>query len=331
MPQPFGSFVRSALLTLAVISPVLAAETTPLVGAGRVLFLGDSITHSGRYIADVETYLRLRYPAFDAEFLSLGLSRETCSGLSEPGHAGGKFPRPDVHERLARVLEATKPNLVVACYGMNCGIYHPLSDERFAAYRAGREKLHQAAVAAGAKVLHLTPPVFDPHPIRARTLPAGKTDYAQPYVGYNDVLDAYAAWLVSKRADGWEVCDVHTPMNRATAAGRAADPNFTLAPDGVHPNDQGHWEMARALLEHWGVPAGELQEAATPADAWRRRPQAAELHKLLYQRQQLLHDAWLTKTGHKRPGVKPGLPLDEAQTKANELNAKIEALQKAGD
>lgn len=313
-----------AMFTSAVVA---ADDVAPLAGVGRVVFLGDSITHSGQYIADVETYLRLRYPKFDAEFISVGLSSETCSGLSEDGHAGGQFPRPDVHERLMRVLEATKPNLVVACYGMNCGIYHPLSEERFAAYRAGREKLHAAATAAGAKVLHITPPTFDPNPIRERTLPAGLTAYPKPYVGYNEVLDAYTAWLVSKRADGWDVCDLHTPMNARLAEGRAADPKFTLAPDGVHPNELGHWIMARAVLAHLGVPADELSALATSADAWKRWPQAVELRKLVYQRQQLLHDAWLTATGHKRPGVRAGLPLVEAEAKAAELNAKIAALR----
>jgi len=33
------------------------------------------------------------------EILNLGLPSETVSGLSEPNHAGGAFPRPDLHER----------------------------------------------------------------------------------------------------------------------------------------------------------------------------------------------------------------------------------------
>ena len=36
--------------------------------------------------------------------INCGLPSETVSGLSEPDHAGGKFPRPDLHERLGRVL-----------------------------------------------------------------------------------------------------------------------------------------------------------------------------------------------------------------------------------
>src|SRR5690606_15025117 len=43
------------------------------------------------------------------------------------------------------------------------------------------------------------------------------------------------------------------------------------------------------------------------------------------QRGSLLHDAWLSHVGHDRPGVKAGLPLDEAQTKAAHLEQQIEA------
>ena len=81
--------------------------------------------------------LATRDPALWCEFLDLGLPSETVSGLTEPGHAGGAFPRPDLHERLDRVLEKTKPDLLVACYGMNDGIYYPFSEDRFAKYKEG--------------------------------------------------------------------------------------------------------------------------------------------------------------------------------------------------
>lgn len=92
------------------------AGATPAVanlpeGVQRVVFLGDSITHSGFYVACIETYFLTRHPDRSIEFINLGLSSETVSGLSEEGHAGGAFPRPDLHERLARVLAQTKPDL----------------------------------------------------------------------------------------------------------------------------------------------------------------------------------------------------------------------------
>jgi hypothetical protein len=77
----------------------------------------------------------------EAEVIDMGLPSETVSGLSEDGHAGGKFPRPDLFERLDRVLRVVRPDVVLACYGMNCGIYQPLDDARFAKFKAGIERL----------------------------------------------------------------------------------------------------------------------------------------------------------------------------------------------
>src|SRR5262245_45949017 len=123
--------VVALVLFVTSASPAAAAAPSPLSGIRRVVFLGDSITYSGQYIEFVEAYLRLKGAAPGCVFLDLGLPSETVSGLTEPGHAGGKFPRPDLHERLGRVLEQARPDLIVACYGMNDGIYYPFGAERF--------------------------------------------------------------------------------------------------------------------------------------------------------------------------------------------------------
>src|ERR1700722_20154887 len=114
-------FAAIALLLLLCAGPALAADPAPLAGVRRVIFLGDSITYSGQYVEYIEAYVRIHSPALRSEFLDLGLPSETVSGLSEPVHAGGQFPRPDLHERLERVLDKARPDLVVACYGMNDG------------------------------------------------------------------------------------------------------------------------------------------------------------------------------------------------------------------
>ena len=116
-----------------------------LPGARRVVVLGDSITHSGQYVDFIETYFVTRFPDRRVEFLNVGLPSETVSGLSEPGHADGKFPRPDLHERLERVLEQARPDVVLACYGMNDGIYLPFSDERLARFTNGLVRLRNRA------------------------------------------------------------------------------------------------------------------------------------------------------------------------------------------
>ena len=297
------------LLFLAAIATPIAADELPkqLTGVKRIVFLGDSITHAGQYVEFVEAGLRLRFPESQIEFLDIGLPSETVSGLSEDGHAGGKFPRPDLHERLERVLAKAKPDLVVACYGMNCGIYLPFAEERFAKYRDGMERLRKACAAHGAKVLHVTPPTFD--------------EVKGGHPGYGNTLDRYSAWLVGQRKVGWDVVDSHTPMNRHLAEQRAKDPKFFLAGDGVHCNETGHWLIAQAILIHLGA-----KSAATAVDAkalLATHANGGALLKLVQQRQRLLKDSWLTETKHTRPGMKAGQPLAEAQLKAAELEKQI--------
>ena len=291
-----------------------------LAAAQRVVILGDSITYGGAYVDFIEAVIHTRVPTWRGEIIDVGLSSETVSGLSETGHAGGKFPRPDLHERLARVLAQTKPDVVVACYGMNDGIYFPLSEERFARFRDGMNRLHDAVVAAHATLIHLTPPVFDPRPIAAKVLPAGLDAYPTPYAGYNDVLAQYAAWLVAQRARGWDVIDVHTAMANTLAQLRTRDPAFTFSKDGVHPDALGHAVIARTILHAWGLRPDDdelLGHLATHPDG--------ELLTLIRERRKLRMNAWLTATGHLRPGVAAGLPLAEAEIRAAALTEKIRA------
>ncbi|MBN8246006.1 MAG: SGNH/GDSL hydrolase family protein [Verrucomicrobia bacterium] len=282
-----------------------------LVAARRVVVLGDSITYGGEWVELLGTWMRLAHPEAQIEFLNLGLPSETASGLSEPGHAGGSFPRPDVHERLARVLAKAKPDLILACYGMNDGIYFPFSEERFQKYRQGITKLRETAAHAGVRVIHLTPPVFDPVPLAGRTLPDGLESYPQPFEGYDNVLDRYSEWLLSRRIAGWEVVDLHGPMDRFLSEQRGRDPKFVLAGDGVHANAQGHWIMAREVLRRLGAPEA-IVASDTAAGLLDSNPRARQILALEQERQRALKDAWLTAIGHQRPGMSPGLPLDEA-------------------
>ncbi len=324
-PQYFIRFVLSSFpLILFLLSNTATADDL-LKEAKRVVFLGDSITYSGEYIAMLEAAIAVEFPEREIELLDLGLPSETVSGLSEPGHAGGNFPRPNLHERLDRVLQQTHPDLVIACYGMNCGIYHPYSDERFEAYRQGIRKLSQRVHAAKSRLVLLTPPVFDSTPILKRTLPAGEVEYRQPYRDYNQVLDLYSAWLVAAQGEGWQVLDIHTPMNRFLADQRLTDSSFTLADDGVHLNRQGHWLIARELIRTLGAARVDV-DAKKVEDGFAAVGMIDPLLDRFKQRQGLLTDAWIGAIGHLRPGMKQGLPLDQANEQAQTLELEIRQL-----
>ncbi len=172
-------FTLSLFFLLIPAVPVSAQSIAPNVQ--RILFLGNSITYAGNYVNNVAAYIIAQNPARPLEFINVGLPSETVSGLSEEGHAGGSFPRPDLHERLGRVLEKTKPDLVFACYGMNDGIYLPLDQGRFTKFKEGVTWLHEQVVKSGARIIHVTPPDYD--------------ELKGKQTGYAAVLDKYATCL----------------------------------------------------------------------------------------------------------------------------------------
>lgn len=311
--------MRHLLLSIFIATGIVAAE---LPKEQRIVFLGDSITQGGAYVEFIEAALIAKYPDSNKVIIPLGLSSETVSGLSEEGHAGGKFPRPDLHERLDRVLEKAKPQLVFACYGMNDGIYQPLGAVRTKAFQDGMKKLHEKVTATGARIVHLTPPVFDPLPIRAKVAPADKVDGGHPFEKYNEVLDFYSDWLLDMREKAkWDVLDIHGPMNAALAEKRKTDPNFSFARDGVHPGPEGHLIMAHAVLDAWGL--------KVKADGTPDHPNGAAILAAIKKKQGILRPAWLSYVGHKRPGNAPGLPMEEAEAKAATFDAEARKLAKS--
>jgi lysophospholipase L1-like esterase len=274
----------------------------------RVAILGDSITYAGRWATSVESALRSTPEFNEAEIVNFGLASETVSGLSEPGHAGGKFPRPVLRERLGRILDAFKPTHVLACYGMNDGIYLPLDETRQKAFQDGITRLKTEVGNRGAKLVIITAPLFD-----------GDHPTADPE-GYDAVLDAQAAWLLSQ--DDRQVIDIRPDLRAAIAEAKRGNPDFVFARDRIHPGEQGHDFIAESVIRQlwplWQLPG---------------KPSVAEdkAFSILGKRHAILQHAWLKKTGHKRPGVTDGLPLEEADPQAAKLLTLYRAERKPAD
>ncbi|GAB3547129.1 SGNH/GDSL hydrolase family protein [Spirosoma fluminis] len=305
---------KTTLVVLVLLCAMVGVQANPFPKrTKRVLFLGNSITYAGTYVSDIEAYLITHHPKQRYEFINVGLPSETVSGLSEPNHADGRFPRPDLHERLNRVLAQTNPDVVFACYGMNDGIYMPLDDERFNAYQNGMKWLHAELEKTNAKqIVFLTQPVHDDPKLGTQ--------------GYNRTLDAYAQWLLAQRDSlNWEVADIHFPMTRYLDDKRKTDPAFKLAKDGVHPGDLGHWLMAKPVLLYLGE---KVDTAESIQEALADKPQGAEILSLVNQRQNVMKNAWLTATGHKRPEMATGVPMTEARRTYNTIDQQIRTVLK---
>ena len=265
----------------------------------KLVFFGDSITYGGEYVVLFERWLTVNHPELSLEILNQGIPSETVSGLSEPGHLRHGFPRPDLHERLDRALKALDPDLIIACYGINCGIYKPFDEDRFNNYKDGLQRLKAKAEAQGAKIIFMTPPVYDK---------------PNPKFNYDDVMKAYSEWLLSKREDGWRVINLHAIMKKKLAEKRTKDPNFKYSRDGIHPGTEGHELMAQQIINFFAVKA-PLNDPQTNS--------YGRLLMFLRERMRVQRDAWLTEIGHKRP-MRKGKSLADADKIAAENTVQIQ-------
>ncbi|HPG40474.1 MAG TPA: SGNH/GDSL hydrolase family protein [bacterium] len=252
-------------------------KQSALVNKQRVLFLGDSITQDGTYINYIETFLTVKYPEKNLEIIDLGLSSETVCGLTEPKHP---YPRPNVNDRLPRILERVNADIVVACYGMNDGIYAPLDQNRFKAYQDGILKMVNAIKETGATLYLLTPPPHDAQPVKPKVVPETHSPFTfdTPFEKYDAVLKEYGDWIKSLQIPGVIPVDIHQPMNDFLFAQRTVTPDFFLARDGVHPGPLGHWIMAITLLNAWGEsPMATIAEI----DARKKRARQGNIKNLV--------------------------------------------------
>ena len=283
-------------------SRAAAAASVDSLAGKKTVFLGDSITQAGEYVTLASYYLEKLFPGKDFDIYPLGLGSETLSGLSEDGHAGGAFPRPCLFERLRRLLEKVKPEVVFACYGINDGIYQPLDEGRFAAFKSGVTKLIAQCQAAGVKDIFLvTPPIFD----------AGKK---QGEFNYDSVMTAYAAWEMTLNEPGVHVIDLHTAMRKARDARTEV-----FSQDSVHPGDEGHLLMAKTILGGLGIqvpdePLAKIHDDPLfkQVDLWRRHRSAH----------------WMQHIGYTREKTVEPQPLGDTETEAAKMREKIDALRR---
>jgi lysophospholipase L1-like esterase len=286
----------------------------------RVLFLGDSITENGLYVSFIEYFLQKEYPSLTFDIISIGLGSETVSGLSE-NHR--QYPRPCLFERLQRALENIKPDFVVACYGMNDGIYNPQSATRMKAYQDGILKLINDVKATGAVIILLTPPPFDALPVAEKVVQAGAEyyGYSAPFFRYDSVLADYSQWIMSLNILDVSSIDLHTPMNDFLNQQRQTDPNYCFSSDGVHPSAQGHLFMARQFLKALQVPL-PMQNLAEEMSA----VESDSLFHLVANHRQVRSAGWLKYIGYTRGETVKSDSILQVEKEAADLQAQIEHL-----
>ncbi len=211
-----------------------------------VCFLGDSITHGGRFHSIVYDYYLTRYPERTIRFVNAGVSGDS---------AGGALGR------LTEDVVDKKPTSVAVMFGMNDvnrGSYVADPDAQKKSVQQGAldgyKKNMEALVgrirseAAEPSLLFVTPSPFDQ---------TGVNDRNNNQPGCNDGLSRCAE-LVKALAgkNSATVVDFHGPMTAFNLERQKADPAYTIiGPDRVHPGAPGHLMMAWLFLKAQGAPA----------------------------------------------------------------------------
>jgi lysophospholipase L1-like esterase len=295
--------MKTIVIVLCLMTGSVFAQTVDMLEGKRVAVLGDSITQNGAYVSFISYYLDRLYPQKNFDIYSLGLSSETVSGLSEPSHIKHGFARPCLFERFDRLLEKVKPEVLIACYGMNCGIYQPLDAERFQAFKDGITNLIQRSQSAGVKtVILITPPIYD-----------FKKGDVTAY--YDDVLAAYRQWEQTLKMKGVYTIDLHTEMRKA----RNDNPETVISPDRVHPGEAGHLLMAQTILKGLGVSVPQEDLTTIKKDL---------LYNLVAKRRELRSKGWMPYIGYSRGKTFRADSVEKTEADAKKLQDEIKALRR---
>lgn len=226
-----------ALSFLSVLSEDIAPPKPFLqVQDGEtVAFFGDSITHQCLYTQYIETFFYTRFPDRNIQFHNAGVSGDKAA---------------DALARFDDDLAASEPDHVTILLGMNDGQYEPFSEETFATYREGMEKIVSKIREAGATPVALSPTMFDHHQLALRNKDETFRFRDRPFHGhYNSLMAYYGAWL-RETAGSEQIPFVNLwgPLNDHTFAIRSSQPDFSLVEDAIHPGAAGQFIMAFSIL-----------------------------------------------------------------------------------
>ncbi len=227
------------LIVFLMMALVLQSYAAELFKQGeRVVFLGDSITHGGYYIYNVELFQALRYPGSKVVILNAGISGD---------NAGGGVKRLD-YDVIAR-----NPDRIFVMFGMNDvgrSNYQTLEadeavmkrrESSLVNYKKNQTTLVENILKAGKALVMITPSPYDQY---------GEFKSAK-LAACNDPGLANCTQIVKELAAAKQlpVVDFFVPMTELLKK----YPEMHLAgKDRVHPGPGGHLIMAAILVKEMG-------------------------------------------------------------------------------
>lgn len=240
-----NSYRGLVFLLLTLSASFLAECQVPKFEAGdKVAFIGDSITHGGRYHSYIYNYYLTRFPTQRFEIYNCGISGDKATS---------------VLKRLDFDVFDKPFNVAVVMLGMNDvsrGLYANPEDTEGADkktkalddYRSNMEELFKKIdEKAHPKFILIEPSPFD----ETAELQAKKS------TGVNGALGTCSKYVEELAASNKaSIVDFYHPMTELNLSKQKEDPAFTLiGKDRIHPGQVGHTVMAYYFLKAQGVPA----------------------------------------------------------------------------
>lgn len=207
--------------------------------------MGDSITATkDGYVQMLQDYVDLNHPGLELTFLNWGKSSETITGLAEKEHPG---PRPYLFNRLDNLLLTKPVDIILFCYGVNCGIYGKQSQTLFDSYTIGLYSFLEKIKQKGLKTILLTPTPLVLEVLNdTETLSSDEDNYGyqNPYPKYQEeVLQRFREIVLNSSHDTiLGKIDIQTPLLRYK--------NKCYSDDPIHPNKNGHQLITNTIIEN---------------------------------------------------------------------------------
>ena len=262
-----SAVVAAALALSSICAYGASRPAAPFVKGERVTLLGDSITHGGKYGADLQLFWDLRFPGSETRIMNCGISGGTADG-------GLK--------RWDRDVLAQKPDRIFVMFGMN--------DVGHSNYRAGLDPAKAASGRAASEARYAA----NMAEIATRTLAAGKRlaiitptpydEYGTNYtaevrtncntIGLTHLAETCRTLAAERNA---ELVDLHAPLTRFVREQR----DFALCRvDRVHPTEAGHIIMTAEILSQMGVSPYVAQVEIDAATARAVKATGADVSRL---------------------------------------------------
>lgn len=224
----------SVLLSAACLFAKTDNRPNAFPTEGNVCFVGDSITHGGRYVRDIIYFYATRYPESKIEFYNLGISGDYAE---------------HVNKRMESDILAIKPVVSTLMIGMNNGnvVLKAGSKEQAKKVEANRQSYRNAVrsvldkfAAVNCKVIAFTPSPYDETVKNKAPLLSGK----------NKELETFAGYIFKESKDrNLKLVDMFGYMMRINAEIQRDNPSESVAGnDRVHPQDMGASVMAANFI-----------------------------------------------------------------------------------